>query len=176
MSTIELQIPTIHHKAEAERFKDEFFEAQEKVINGSALLDQMAYEPWLISTTNNRQKTTVKRGWAVSDTFFATTKSDNRIIGIIDIRHSLTNDALKNYFGHIGYAVRPSERKKGYATKILKKGLEHAKTLHIEKVMLGCYSDNVASIRTIERCSGKLTETKPYTDGKPLNIYWIKLK
>ncbi|MDR0461675.1 MAG: GNAT family N-acetyltransferase [Nitrososphaerota archaeon] len=176
MSEIDLQIPTIHHKAEAENFKNEFFEAQEQVINGSALLDQMDYEPWLINITNNRQENTIKSGWVVSDTFFAVNKLDNRIIGIIDIRHNLNNDALKKYFGHIGYAVRPSERKKGYATKILKMGLEYAKTLHIEKVMLSCYTDNTASIKTIERCNGKLTETKPYTDGKPLNTYWIKLK
>jgi len=130
----------------------------------------------LINTTNNRQESTVKSGWVVSDTFFAVNKSDNRIIGIIDIRHNLNNDTLKKYFGHIGYAVRPSERKKGYTTKILKMGLEYAKTLHIEKVMLGCYSDNTASIKTIERCSGKLTETKQYIDRKILNIYWVKLK
>jgi predicted acetyltransferase len=176
MSEIDLQIPTICHKVEAESFKKEFFEAQEQVINGSALLDQMDYEQWLINITNNKKENTVKSGWAVSDTFFAVNKPNNRIIGIIDIRHNLNNDALKKYFGHIGYAVRPSERKKGYATKILKMGLEYAKTVHIENVMLSCYSDNTASIKTIEKCSGKLTETKPYTDGKPLNIYWIKLK
>jgi|GEM_PF-3688751 len=45
MPEIDLQIPTIRHKAEAESFKNEFFEAQEQVINGSALLDQMDYEP-----------------------------------------------------------------------------------------------------------------------------------
>lgn len=41
--------------------------------------------------------------------------------------------------------------------------------------MLGCYSDNWGSIRTIEKCGGVLTETKPYIDEKPMNIYWIEL-
>jgi len=176
MYEIDLHVPMMHHKVEAEQFRNEFFEADEHIINGSALLDKMDYESWLIHIANNRQESTVKSGWVVSDTFFAVKKSDTRIIGIIDIRHSLNNDILKNYWGHIGYAVRPSERKNGYATKMLKMGLEYAKTLNIEKVMLGCYLDNISSIRTIEKCGGTLTETKTYTDGKSLNIYWIKLK
>lgn len=93
---------------------------------------------------------------------------------MIDIRHHLNNPFLTEFGGHIGYAVRPSERKKGYATQMLKMALEYAKSLGITKIMLGCYSDNTASVETIGNCGGILTESKLYTDGKPMNIYWIE--
>jgi predicted acetyltransferase len=105
---------------------------------------------------------------------------------MIDIRHNLGNEFLTQYGGHIGCSVRPGERKKGYATEILKMGLDYAKSLNIEKVMIGCFSDNISSIRMIEKCGGVLSETKPFmgeevinlpdTDGKYVNIYWIDLK
>ena len=47
----------------------------------------------------------------------------NRIIGAVNIRHSLT-EHLFNAGGHIGYGIRPSERRKGYATKLLALSLE----------------------------------------------------
>lgn len=58
---------------------------------------------------------------------------------------------------------------------MLKLALEYAKVIGLEKVMLGCYSDNMGSIKTIERCGGVLSEEKVYTDGKPMCVYWIPL-
>ncbi|MGK9475752.1 GNAT family N-acetyltransferase [Melioribacter sp. OK-6-Me] len=185
MDELELQLPALEHKTAAEKFKSEFFENKEYVINGSALFDRMEYEEWLIHNTNNRHESTVNPGWVTATTFFAVRKSDLKIIGMIDIRHNLENDFLAKYGGHIGYSVCPSERRKGYATEILRMGIEYAKSLHIKKLMLACFSDNIASIKTIVKNGGVLTETKIYTDdqqvnmpdskGKLVNIYWIDL-
>jgi len=182
MNKIEFLLPTLLHKAAAENFKNEFFEIQEYVIPGSAMLDQMDYEQWLTHNTNNRCESTVSSGWVVATTFFAVKKHDPKIIGMIDVRHNLGNEFLVQYGGHIGFSVCPSERKKGYATEILRMGLEYAKSLNIEKVMIGCYTDNIPSVRTIEKCGGILSATKhytdeniPYADGKHVNIYWINL-
>ena len=175
MNNIEFQLPALLHKTAAENFKNEFFEMHEQFINGSAMFDQMEYEQWLILNTNNRHEKTVNSGWVEATTFFVVRKDDKKIIGMIDIRHNLGNEFLAQYGGHIGYSVCPNERKKGYATEMLRMGLEYAKSLNINKVMLGCYSDNIPSIRTIEKCGGELSETKRYPDGKPVNIYWIDL-
>jgi predicted acetyltransferase len=175
VNEVELFSPTLKHKKGAEEFKQEFFNCGEKVINGSALLDQMEYTEWLEWIKRNNNPKTVREDWVVADTFFAIRKSDSRIIGMIDIRHSIDNDFLSKYGGHIGYAVRPSERRKGYATQILKMALTYSKSIGLSKVMLGCYSDNLASIKTIEKCGGIMTERKPYTDGSPMNVYWIVL-
>jgi len=185
MSELELQLPILQHKIAAENFKNEFLKMQETIIYGSALFDQMEFEQWLIHNTNNRQESTVNIGWVPSTTFFAVRKRDLKIVGMIDIRHNLENEFLAQYGGHIGFSVRPSERKKGYATEILKMGIEYAKLLSIEKLMIACFSDNLPSIKTIIKCGGILSETKPYTneqlnipnlEGKQVNIYWINLK
>jgi predicted acetyltransferase len=185
MSKIELQLPALEHKLAAEKFKNEFLANQESMIPGSALLDQMDYERWLIHTANNRDKNTVSSDWVVTTTFFAIRKRDQKIIGMIDVRHNLENEFLAQFGGHIGFSVCPSERKKGYATEILKMGLMFAKSLDIEKVMVSCFSDNIPSIRTIEKCDGKLSETKhfksdesivlPDSDGKSVLLFWITL-
>lgn len=176
MEQIKLQLPKIYHKEAAEDYKNEFFQYNEFVINGSALFDQMKYEQWLVNTTNNSKENTVRADWVVASTFFAVRQCDSKIIGMIDIRHTINNDFLKHYGGHIGYSVRPSERKKGYATAMVRLGLNYAKTLGLNKVMLGCYADNVPSIQTIKKCGGILTEIKPYLDGKSIHIYWIDLQ
>ncbi|MCR4431721.1 MAG: GNAT family N-acetyltransferase [Tepidanaerobacteraceae bacterium] len=173
MDELELVRPMPSHKNSAEEFKREFFSCGEKIINGSALLDQMEYDKWLENVERNSSPETARKDWVVADTFFAVRKADDRIIGMVDIRHNLDNEFLSKYGGHIGYAVRPSERRKGYATQILKMALQHAKSIGLSRVMLGCYSDNLASIKTIEKCGGVLAETKPYVDGKPMNVYWI---
>ena len=176
MNELTLQLPTLEHKAAAEDFKQEFMVAQELVINGSALLDQMEYEPWLVHTTNNRKPSIVRSDWVPATTFFVLRNHDGKIIGMLDVRHNLNHEFLARYGGHIGYSVRPSERKKGYATDMLKMGLEYAKSLHIDRAMLGCYADNLASAKTIKKCGGILSETKPYLDGKSMNVYWINLE
>ena len=186
MSEIELQLPALHHKAEAEIFKNDFFEKQEHLIPGSAMLDQMEFEQWLIHNINNRHESTVNSDWVVATTFFAVRKCDHKIVGMIDIRHNLDNEFLAQYGGHIGFSVCPGERKKGYATKILKMGLDYAKSLGIEKVMIGCFFDNFPSNKTIERCGGSLSVIKshrenntinfPGSDGKLINIYWVDLR
>ncbi len=160
MNELELQLPTLEHKERTEEFKKEFFDNNETVINGSALLDQLEYDEWLEYNIKNRDKSAASPNWVPATTFFAVRKKDNKIVGIIDIRHNLEHEFLAEYGGHIGLSVRPTERKKGYATEMLKMALIYAKTLGLQKVMLGCFSDNIASIKTIEKCGVVLTETK----------------
>ncbi|KXL52858.1 acetyltransferase (GNAT) family protein [Anaerotignum neopropionicum] len=176
MAEIELQLPTHQHKNGAEAFKQEFFRSNESIINGSALLDQMDYEDWLTHTIKNQSPETVNKEWVLATTFFAVRKADKKIVGMVDVRHNLEHDFLADFGGHIGFSVIPSERNKGYATKMLELGLDYAKTLNLEKVMVGCFSNNLPSIRTIQKCGGVLTETKPYSDGNLVNIYWILLQ
>lgn len=175
MNDLELVRPTAAHKDLAEEFKKEFIQHGETVIHGSALLDQLDYDAWLDHIRRSGSLRTVMPGWVPADTFFAIRKRDSRIIGMIDIRHNLDNEFLSSYGGHIGYAVRPGERRKGYAAQMLRLALDHARKLSLSKVMLSCDADNLASIKTIEKCDGILTETKAYTDGRPIHIYWITL-
>lgn len=173
-NTVRLEQASSYHKIAAEEMKQEFFDNGETIINGSALFDQMPFDEWLINTDRNHNPETVRSDWAVATTFFAFRKSDNKMLGMIDVRHELTVPFLKEYGGHIGYAVRPTERRQGYATQMLSLALSYCRSLNIHTVRLGCYADNNASIRTIEHCGGVCVEQKPYADGKPMLIYQIE--
>jgi predicted acetyltransferase len=73
----------------------------------------------------------------------------------IAIRHRLT-DRLRQAGGHIGYDVRPSARRRGYATMMLREALPIARGLGVTAALLTCDIDNVASRKVIERVGGVL--------------------
>lgn len=161
-------------KAQALAYIREHRAQGECELHGGALLGSMSYEDWLVLTEENAQASTVHANWVVADTYFVVRGADQRIIGMVDIRHSL-NDFLASYGGHIGYGVRPSERRKGYATAILRMALEYAKRLGLKRVMLACYADNVASRKTILRCGGVLERECTQEDGKTVQFFGIAL-
>jgi len=167
---ISLVLPTIEHEEQVKNYIDEHINNGELDLHGGALIEKMAYADWLKQLKNNSDEKTVNSEWVVSSTFFAV--ADGKIVGIIDIRHTL-NQFLKDYGGHIGYGVRPSERRKGYATEILRLGLEYCKTIHLSSIMLACYKDNEASGKTILNNGGKLEREFEYIDGKTVQVYWI---
>ncbi len=139
-------------------FKSEFFENGEQTINGSYKLDmdRYTYSEWLQIIRDNLDKDKVNPKFGFSHTLFAINK-DKKIIGIVNFRHVLT-DFYKNS-GHIGYSVRPLERKKGYATEILRQTLDYAKKQGLSEVFLVCKRDNEASKKTIIKNNGSLIRT-----------------
>ena len=111
--------------------------------------------------------------YASSSTYWLYDEKNNKIIGASNLRHYLTEDG-KKLWGHIGYGIRPSERKKGYATKLLKMTLEEAKNKKIDKVLLGAYTGNIGSWKTMEKCNGKYENTVIEEEtGLPVKRYWI---
>ncbi len=168
-------LPTKDMEEKADAFKNSFFTEGEFVINGSALFDHLEYFEWLEINEANRSEATVRADWVPATTFFALRESDEKIVGIIDIRHNLNNVFLSSYAGHIGYSVAPEERNKGIAVQMLNFAKEYALGLGLDKVMLSCATTNTASIKTILKCGGELTDVVPYDDDTMLNIYWIDL-
>lgn len=169
---ITLKRPIKEYEEEAISFKQEFFDNGETTINGSELLDHTdSYDEWLKSVTDNTSSDTVNPSWVVTDTFFAFDEN-NRIVGIIDLRHEL-NDFLKD-FGNCGYSVRPSERRKGYATEMLKLVLEHARQIGMDKVQLSVERSNEASVKTITKNGGKYERSFEFENEKA-DVYMINI-
>lgn len=175
MKTIKFVLPNKDMVVEANAFKNSFFSEGELTIHGSALFDHLDFYEWLEMSEANRNQATVRADWVIATTFFAIRECDNKIVGVVDIRHSLNNEFLAKYAGHIGYSVVPKERNKGIAVQMLTFAKEYAKELGLDKVMLSSAVTNTASIKTIEKCGGVLTDVVPYNDDTQLNIYWICL-
>ena len=97
----------------------------------------------------------------------------SKIIGSIHFRYQL-NDYLEKYGGHIGYGVRPSERRKGYGKIMLGMLLDIIRRQAYKKILVTCDDTNIASIKTIESNGGKL-ENVIEEDGKMKRRYWIVL-
>ena len=110
-------------------------------------------------------------------TYFLIRKNDNKLIGMINIRHHLTPKMLV-HGGHIGYGIRPTERRKGYNKINLYLGLLKAlEEFNLDKVMLDCDVKNLGSDKTIQALGGVLerTDIDDY-DGALTNVYWINTK
>jgi predicted acetyltransferase len=118
----------------------------------------------------------VPEGFVPSSTFWAYETETDQIVGAVNIRHWL-NDKLLQGGGNIGYGVRPSARRKGYATAILRLALEECKRFDLDKVLLGCNKDNIGSAKTIQNNGGVLeNEVVDKDTGKIIQRYWINIK
>lgn len=117
----------------------------------------------------------------IVDKKFASTTSyfvideEGKLIGATSLRHYLTVEGYQTW-GHIGYGVRPSERRKGYAVQMLGLMLEQAKEKKIRKVLIGVYEGNVGAWRTVEKCGGVLENTVHVENAdEPIRRYWIDI-
>ena len=107
--------------------------------------------------------------------FFLYDEERDRFLGAVNIRHYL-NDELLQSGGHIGDGIRPSERRKGYGTKMVGLALLECKKLGIKKVLMTCDKDNIASAGTIIKNGGVLENEFLNEDGEIEQRYWITLE
>ncbi len=107
-------------------------------------------------------------------TFFCLDLDRNIFVGAINIRHHL-NEKLLYTGGHIGDGIRPSERRKGYATAMIKLGLEECKKLGIKRVLMTCDQDNIGSAKSIMN-NGGILENEVIEDEIIEQRYWIDLE
>ena len=143
-------------------------------MDGTSALDRYD-DPaeWLNHVRALEKPETCPPNLVTATLFVAVRKTDFGIVGMIDLRQRL-NDFLAEYGGHIGYSVRPDERRKGYAKRMLALALEEARGRGISRVLITCDDDNVASARTIE-ANGGVFERTACLDGEVLRRYWIEL-
>jgi predicted acetyltransferase len=111
----------------------------------------------------------------VPQTTYFLRRPDGILVGTSRLRHRL-NPGLEIEGGHIGYDIRPSERRRGYGTRILALTLEKARERGLARVLVTCDDDNVGSARVIERNGGRLQDRviSPHS-GKPIRRYRIEL-
>ena len=166
---MELIKPTTEHKQKALAYRQAHFDHNEPAMQGVNRLDQAeTYEAWLDHLE------LVERGaheyLLPSSTYFA--MIDGGIVGVVDIRHRL-NDFLLTTGGHIGYGVHPQERRKGYATEILRLALKKCEALGIPKALVTCDKTNIGSMKTIIKNGGVLENEHVSDNGNVTLRFWI---
>lgn len=135
-----------------------------------ALEDFPAY---LRSLSDGARGAVLPHGRVPYSTFWLT--SGRRPIGSSRLRHHLTPE-LEDEGGHVGYDIRPSERLKGYGKLILRLTLAEARRLGLNRVLLTCDTDNVASVKVIEGNGGRLQDRAvSKKSGNLISRYWINL-
>ena len=154
-----LVFPDITYKEKAIEYIKEFYDYGSE-INGSGSLDRFlkesTYEEWLKKVLSDIDIANIQEPRVPALTYFYV-RDDDRIVGMINIRLAL-NDFLRKEGGHIGYSVRPSERGKHYATKMLNAALKVCDTVGINEVLVSCDKGNAASAGVIKNCGGVLKE------------------
>ena len=122
----------------------------------------------------NLEATDETDGLVPDSTFFCLDRERDIFVGAVNIRHKLNSSLLLNG-GHIGDGVRPSERRKGIATKMIALALEECRKLGICRVLMVCDRENIASAKSIQRNGGAL-ENEVEVDGVTEQRYWIELR
>ena len=173
------EIPSLERKNEIIEYLDEFVKYGSD-INGSGSLDKI-YDGYTFEEALDRclkmedEEYAKSVGRCQGRTFLLIRENDNKIVGTINVRWNL-NEAMLRFGGHIGYGIRPTERRKGYNKINLYLGMLEAKKVGLEKVMLDCDVNNLGSDKTLKALGGKLerTEVDP-SDGILTNVYWFNV-
>ncbi len=146
-----------------------------EIIPGAyALLSCSTVDEYLERVRKDARGEDLPEGFVPSTTYWLI--EDGEYIGHVNIRHRLT-PALERLGAHIGYAIRPSRRQKGYGTQMLRMALEKARQLGIERVLITCNKENVASRTVIEKNGGVFWD-EIEVEGRPVPTmrFWIENK
>ncbi|MFC3345398.1 GNAT family N-acetyltransferase [Paenibacillus abyssi] len=159
-------------KEEYLSFYQEWKDSGEDMVPWVIEKDPADFKAMIQFLTDNEKEFNIPAGWVPNSTFWLISE-DKKVIGAVNIRHEL-NEKLLNAGGHIGYGIRPLERRKGYATRLLAFSLEEAKKLGINKVLVVCDAHNIASKKTILKNGGVPDSDYIEEDGNIINRFWIE--
>jgi predicted acetyltransferase len=167
--------PSFSYESDIYAFRKEMLDANSSMDGMGPLRRMENIKEWLEFNQRCENIETVPENWVTCEQFIYVREADNKIVGMIQFRHYF-NENLKKYGGHIGYSVRPDERGKGYAKKMLSNCLKICKTYGLEKVLVTCIQGNESSKRTI-LANGGIFESTIYCEPDNVYIerYWIEI-
>jgi len=167
--------PTSEYASQIVEYRQEFLDAGDSMDGTGPLRRFDNPEEYIKTCEEYEDPQNVPSHLVPATQFFFVRKSDNKLVGMIQVRHHF-NDYLEKYAGHIGYSVRPSERRKGYAKEMLKMTLPFCREIGIDKVLIACIDGNIGSEKTILSNGGVYESTvhEP-NENRDLKRFWITL-
>lgn len=174
---IRLAEPTLEYEDQVMTYRQKFLERGDSFDGCAGLEDTEDYRDWLDFEARLSRK--YGADYVPSTVRLAIRTEDNKVVGIIDLRHRLT-PFFMNFGGNIGYSVHPEERGKGYAGEMLGLMLEYCREQGFYKVLVTCDKENPASARTILSGGGVLENEIEDKAGLSksgwIQRYWIVLE
>lgn len=172
---MKLTEPTMEYDKQIQAYRREFLTYGGSMDGCGSLRRFDKSQDWIDQVEALKRPETTPPDLVPMTQYIYVRESDCKIVGVIQIRHYF-NDFLEKYAGHIGYSVCPSERRKGYATQMLKLVLPECRKLGLEKVLISCDQGNDGSRKTIIK-NGGVYESTVYCaeEAVCLERYWIDL-
>jgi len=175
LSEVYLEFPSKKREQDAMAYLREFIESKSEINGMGDLNEAESFDKWLAMMSDYHEGANLPEGWVRSSEYFLIRAQDELIVGMTNIRHEQNAFLIEHGYGHIGYGIRPSERRKGYATKILELALAKCRELGISEVHVGCLEDNIGSKKTILK-NGGVFYKKLVNDGEPYLEFVINQK
>ncbi|MDR0946670.1 MAG: GNAT family N-acetyltransferase [Ruminococcus sp.] len=164
--------PSEEYIEEIRSFKQEFIDNNAE-FNGVCGLNQFEdLYAWIGHCRNMESRNYAEPlGYVESEQFMLVNEGETHILGMISLRHYL-NQSLEKTGGHIGYSIRPSEWRKGYAKAMLSLCLDKCHSFGLKKVLITCDDDNIGSKKTIIS-NGGIFDGKISTETGYTERYWV---
>ena len=175
MEDFVLILPTNEYSSQIAEYRQEFLDAGDSMDGTGPLRRFEDPEEYIKICKDYEDPDRVPSHLVLATQFFFIRKCDNKLVGMLQVRHCF-NDYLEKYAGHIGYSVRPSERRKGYAKEMLQMALPYCREIGLDKVLITCIDGNIGSEKTILANGGVYESTvhEP-NDNEDLKRFWITL-
>ena len=167
--------PTCEYASQLAEYRQEFLDTDGSMDGCGPLRRFEDFEEYIQVCKDYEDPEKVPSYLVPATQFLFVRKSDNRLVGMIQVRHRF-NGFLEKYAGHIGYSVRPSERCKGYAKEMLRIVLPFCREIGMDKVLIACIDGNIGSEKTILANGGIYESTVHEPNGdRDLKRFWIIL-
>ena len=170
---VELVRPSLMFRDSYRSLVSEFAAAGEKLVPFVLALENSDFDVFLSRLDDCSRGIGLPDGFVAHSTYWLV-RDQAEVVGVSNIRHSLT-ESLRREGGNIGYGIRPTARRQGLGTTILRNSLARAFEMGLFRVLVTCAKANVGSAKSILHNGGILDSEEYLADrGEVVQRYWIE--